>query len=488
MTLFHRSPTTKVLALVGACLLGCGPAATPNDLYAFRFGETSFLAEFPMTDEVYIGLGLSGGGHRASAFGYGVLLELASIKAADPLSEGQSLADSVRFVAGVSGGAVTATWFALRGPDGLGSFRERYLLQDGERYLLNDPFSWSEITRTLQDGVDARDSFGRVLDDELFRGATFSDLDRANPVALRIVASDVAQAAPFIFDDQTFGALCRNLSVVPLSEAVAASAALPPAFRPEVIWADRRFCGPARDLGAFRVSADRQVQAVLRLLAETRARYADPADVASVRLLDGGFTDTLGVSGFVASRAQAALPFAPMGAEQAVRLRHILFLAVDATSDRGRIAETLSPGARTLSLSLYGLNQRLSDDGGGSLDMLLSQRAILATTNDSVETLRAALSEWQRDLISWRCSLAPETVAALHGAQPADWNCRDVTLFVGLVSPDGLPHDLREAVHDVPTRLRLPIETIDLVTDAGRIAARRNPALIGLLRQLQGAP
>jgi len=102
--------------------------------------------------------------------------------------------------------------------------------------------------------------------------------------------------------------------------------------------------------------------------------------------------------------------------------------------------------------------------------------------------LNAALAEWRRELIAWRCGLPPETAAALHGALPADWDCRDIDLFVGLVSPDDLPRPLRRAAYDVPTRLRLPAETIDMMTTAGRIAVERNPALIALLRRLQQEP
>ena len=78
-----------------------------------------------------IGLAFSGGGTRAAAFSYGVLSELDRTKV-DPTGQKVSLLDRVDYISGVSGGAVTAAYFGLKGRDGLSDFRERFLLRDAE--------------------------------------------------------------------------------------------------------------------------------------------------------------------------------------------------------------------------------------------------------------------------------------------------------------------------------------------------------------------
>ena len=105
---------------VFACALVAG-CASGN----FNQPENQPISSVPSPDEFrpenYLGFGetiialsFSGGGTRASAFSYGVIEELA---AHETLSGGigTSLIDDVRFVSGVSGGSVSAAYFALHG-------------------------------------------------------------------------------------------------------------------------------------------------------------------------------------------------------------------------------------------------------------------------------------------------------------------------------------------------------------------------------------
>jgi NTE family protein len=75
-------------------------------------------------DDVLIGLAFSGGGTRAAAFSYGVLSELDHVEAGGS-KPNHSLLDRVDYISGVSGGAITAAYFGLRGRAGLLDFRER---------------------------------------------------------------------------------------------------------------------------------------------------------------------------------------------------------------------------------------------------------------------------------------------------------------------------------------------------------------------------
>lgn len=473
-----RNPARWLRVVIGALVLAtCGEANPPMNaplLAGFNAAPAPVAAQ---ADDVYIGVAFSGGGHRATAFAFGVLEELRSVVAEDPE---HGLAGRVRFVAGVSGGAVIGTWFALHGPDGLAGFRERYLLSDAERYMLPNGLDPETLARGLGQGLNTRDTFARALDETLFRGARFAALDGATAVNLRIVASDVASAAPFVFDSTTFDALCSDLSRLPLSEAVAASAAFPVIFSPFVIEAHRRSCDFTLPPALAVARDNRQAHPALRLLAETIARYADPTEIRSVRLLDGGMTDSYGTTGFLAARADGGL--APMTPVEAVRVRRILFLAVDAAHDNWRITDSLLPSGRLLGLTLYGLSQRLSDNGGGDLDPLLAGRAITATTTGSYATLSAAMVLWRQEIVAWRCGLDAEQLDSLYPDRPEDWDCRDLHVHVDEIGLERLPLALRDRMNDVPTRLVLSADEVDIAIAAGRIALRRAPAYVGFLQ------
>jgi NTE family protein len=128
-------------------------------------------------DDLLIGLAFSGGGTRAAAFSYGVLSELDRAKV-DPTGQKVSLLDRVDYISGVSGGAVTAAYFGLKGRDGLSDFRERFLLRDAEESL-RSPFTPVSVLRAYEGGVNDSQQFPRWLDDNLFRGATFRELNSA---------------------------------------------------------------------------------------------------------------------------------------------------------------------------------------------------------------------------------------------------------------------------------------------------------------------
>jgi NTE family protein len=480
----HRLIAAGLAAGLAALVASCGERPNPPINAPLDSATNALPLAGTVPDDIYVGLAFSGGGHRASAFSFGVLEELAATgrDAGNP----DGLAGKVRFLTAVSGGSVTATWFALRGPGGLRDFRARYLLADGERYMAGRPLTPGALARGIGRGLNARDSFARALDESLFSGATFGDLGRQSRVLLSIVASDIANAAPFVFNADTFDALCSDLSRLPLSEAVAASAALPIVFSPIRIEAQPRSCAYRESPVLAAARQNPQGHPALRLYAETQARYADPDATRSVSLLDGGATDILGTTGFLAARARDATPYGPMTPQEAIRLRHILFVAVDGSIERTAMVDKLGPAVRVLGLSIYGLSQRLRAEGGGKLDALLSQRAISATTRDGTRTLRGALTQWRQDIIRWRCGLDAATVAHLLGQRSEGWNCRELAVFLAEVTPADLPPALRRAFNEVPTRLTLPPQSVDLATEAGRQALRRDPIFRAFLRNVRG--
>ncbi len=407
-------------------------------------------------DDTAVGLSFSGGGTRASAFAFGVLRELSRTRVQ---SQGNSsaLIDQVDFVSSVSGGSVTAAYFALKGKAMLDSFEERFLAQDVEA-ALRTSVSVPNIVRLTSGGVNDSTGLQSWLDQNLFLNATYSDILKPGRPVLWVNASDIYNRTPFVFNQTTFAALCSDIGAFPLSEAVAASSAVPLVFAPVVVrnYADR--CQQPMPAWAQNALANPNAPAILRANAEAVQRYRDAAQVKFVKLLDGGLTDNLGLTGILIERLAASQPYQPMTEVQAVRMRRMLFIVVDAGRPPG------GDWAKQVKTDASDLIQAIADT------------AVDANIRNSYDTFAAQLKNWNRDLVDWRCKLPLERARALLGPDRA-WNCRDLSFHVVKVTFDQMPDpQVRAKLERIPTRFKLEKENIALLLDSAGAILRRNSA------------
>lgn len=445
-------------------LLGCAPWNQPQNV-ALE-GENAALSTPAAGDgELYVGLAFSGGGMRATAFAYGMLQELqaAGVETGRP----DGLLDEVRLVSGVSGGSVMAAQLGLYGPSGIDGFRERFLITDAEAYMTTSGFNPLTILKGVAGGVNGRDTFGRYLDDTLFKGATFADLRRSR-IKTWINATDMANNTPFLFSPETFDALCSDLSRVRLSEAVAASAAFPLVFTPIVLEAHQGKCTYREPDWLTAARYNPEATAAMRAHARALESYTNPNEVKFVKLLDGGITDNFGTTGLAVERARAQVPYAPLTAEEAVKLKRMLFLVANAGVDKD-----------------YDWTRRVEGPGGVNLAMSIATSAMAAASRSGYDSMRGELRLWERELIEWRCALPLSEVRKLRGSTQG-WDCTDVKIFVGEASFASLPKDQRDRLDAVPTRLKLPEAQVDMVIEAGRLATRATPEFNGFLASLAG--
>ena len=405
--------------------------------------------------ETAIGLSFSGGGTRASAFAFGVLQELGRTDART--ASRSSLIDQVSLVSGVSGGSVTAAYFALHGRETLGNFRQKFLVQDAESSL-STSVSVTNLVLLAKGGVNDRTGLPTWLDENLFHGATFNDVLRPGRPQLWINASDIFNRTTFIYNSVNFGALCSDLRRYPLSEAVAASAAVPFIFAPIVIenYADRCTFTPPD----WVYSADRPgAPSILRASAAAIKRYRERSDVKFVKLLDGGMTDNLGLSGFVLELAAATKPYQPLTPRQVVNLKRFLFIVVDA----GR-----PPGgdlAKEADLpELMDLIQAVSDT------------AVDSNVRAAYDAFVGEMEKWRERMIDYRCGLTPPEVASLRGSTEG-WDCRTLSLQVAKVSFDQMREpSVRARLEKIPTRFKIPKDDVDLLISSAGSLLRQNPS------------
>lgn len=247
------------------------------------------------TDEDFVLLLLSGGGARATSFGYGVLETLRET----PFGKSHLL-DAIDVVYGVSGGAVLAAYFALHGEETLPSFEKRFLNQDFEEGILK---SW---LRHLP--FCGAPEFGRgdllqaQLNEQLFNHATFSDLHqhRRGPFAV-ISATDMSAGRKVSFHQEFFDVLCVDLLPIEVARAVAASASVPLLFEPLTFNNHGGRCAIADPVVTALPVDEASVPEGLKGNNVTDMRqqmkdYQNTTERPFLHLLDGGLTDNLGLS------------------------------------------------------------------------------------------------------------------------------------------------------------------------------------------------
>ena len=161
-------------------------------------------------------------------------------------------------------------------------------------------------------GVNDRSKFPRWLDDNVFGGATYASLFARKRPLVWIAASDIYSRVPFVFEPVTFNVLCSDLGKVRLSEAVAASAAVPGVFIPMNVENFGGACGGHVPQFMQRAVSSDTSPATLQASGAALMRYrADPARYRYVKLLDGGLTDNFGIHSLAIARSSRDRPYMP---------------------------------------------------------------------------------------------------------------------------------------------------------------------------------
>jgi NTE family protein len=226
--MLRRTPWVLVLV----ALVGCAATHFENNpLPAGTTNEERRVIDQSDADRPLILVAVSGGGSRAAALGWAVLKELRNFTYT---TNGQShrLIDDIGVISSVSGGSVTAAYFALYGPDGLDQFEPKFLLPDNMRSLgisSANPISWIKLAITGSSRIDTVEA---LFDKELFDGKTFSALNQPGKPYLILNATDMAYGEVFAFTPQRFNDICADLDSEPISVGVAASSAVPIVLSP----------------------------------------------------------------------------------------------------------------------------------------------------------------------------------------------------------------------------------------------------------------
>lgn len=447
----------RALLTLCTCLLLAACAGTPLNSPRNRPAVAEPVLRAPPAEvhETVVALSFSGGGLRAAAFAHGVLEGLRELQSAG----GRRLLDDVGFITSVSGGSITAAWMGLHGVEGLAGFRDQVLLRDGEAGLRFSLFNPSNLMRLFAGGLNDRSNLNDWLERDVFKGATFADMFRRQRPAVWINATNAQYRLAFPFHEMAFQTLCSDLASYPVSEAVAASMAVPLFFAPVVLQKFPEACQVPLPAGLARRS-ERDDQHRLRLaLLRALKDYRDPQAGRYLKLVDGGVSDNLGLVSILQSRVLLDTAYGPIPEHDAVTLRRLLFIVVDAgqgpSSDWSR--EVAGPS-------------------GVEIATAAVDTAIESTMRMSYAYFVPMLRNWERDLVTYRCSLPEARKAALRALHP-EWRCEDLRFAVTQISFADLPEADEAALNAIPTRLKLPAAQIDRLIAAGRSAAMADAAV-----------
>ena len=389
-------------------------------------------------DDITLVLAFSGGGSRAAALAYGVLLELRDTRIG--ANGDRRLLDEVDAISAVSGGSFTAAYYGLHGDDTFRDFESGFLRRDLTSDVLHrilSPRRWftpegrSDAASTLYDGT-------------IFKGATFADLQRRNGPLIVINASDLEGGIRFAFLQEFFDLLCSDLRSYPLADAVAASSAVPVLFEPVVLQNNSGCAAPHLPQPA---EDSPQLQQVVKGL----RGYADKQQRHYVHLADGGLTDNLGLRAFqeTIDLAGGLRPFLrKIGREPN---GHVVVVSVDAS---GKAAEGLGLERRAPSML------RAVD--------IMSDVQLHRYNAATLEQMQDSLQRWAKDVSTPERKVQPRLVTVA---------LRDV-----------VDEAERQRLSRISTNFDLEGGQVDALVAAGRALLRANPEFRGLLDALGGKP
>lgn len=409
---------------------------TPGQGYSFKTWK-----ERGGHEDVGLVLAFSGGGTRAAALAYGVLLELRDTKVSVG-GESVRLLDQVDRISSVSGGSFTAAYYGLHGEKTFEDFEQVFLRSDIEGALLRglfNPLHWFSSKGRTEMAID-------YYEKHVFQGATFADLNKPGRPQILINASDLGHGVRFTFTQEYFNLLCSDLSSYPVSRAVTASSAVPVLFHP-VVLENYGGCGNSKPDWLVAAEQNARTNPELAMTVAGLASYLDKDNRKYAHFVDGGITDNLGlraiydvveVGGGVKETYQALGRKPP---------RHLVMISVNAAT------EPLPTMDRSNE------NPGLEESIAAVTDVQL-HRYNVAT----LDLMRNSMTDWAKALST------PERPVSPH--------------FIQLGFRDVPEPKLRMFFNQVPTSFDLSDEQVDKLIKAGRELLRRNPEFQRLVAAL----
>lgn len=431
--------------LLAGLLAGCASTAVvENPPSASTTSPTGYSLEGwsrrERPNDILLNLAFSGGGTRAAALSYGVLKALRDTQLTIA-GHARRLLDEVDAITSVSGGSFTAAYYGLYGDRTFTDFERAFLRRDVEQALISRVVSPASVL----DSAGRTESAIKDYDENVFHGATFADLARANGPLIVINASDLGHGVRFSFLQEYFNLLCSDISTFPVARAVAASSAVPVLFSPVVV---RNYPDCGSSLPPWLVELRRRAAGDERAtqLVDGLTSYFDKDKRKFIHFVDGGVTDNLGLRATFDIIETTGGPAAYLAKLSPRPPREIAFIVVNAATE-----PELAMDASDQPPSLIETIQAMNDI------------QVHRYSSDTIELMKQSLAKWAKTL-----------------STPG----RPVTAYFIQLSFRDLAPEERKYFNQIPTRLVLSNEQVDRLIAVGDQLLRSNSEFRRLLEDL----
>ena len=387
-------------------------------------------------------LAFSGGGTRAAALSYGVLKAL---KDTPIPSRGKtiSLLDEVGNISAVSGGSFTAAYYGLHGDRTFEQFEDAFLrrnIEGGLKKTLLNPRNWFDERGHTELAVD-------LYQQQVFKGATFADMQRPGAPLIMINASDLSRGVRFSFVQEYFNLLCSDLRSFPVARAVAASSAVPVVFDPVVV-KNHPNCNAELPPWLKDAMTRSQNQSELQLTISGLDSYSDKQARKYAHFVDGGITDNLGLRaiydvlelGGGARRTADILNLKPV--------KRFVIISVDAAATPQNLIDQTNQHP-----SLFDAANAMSD--------VQLQRYNVST----IDVMKKSMARWANQLSTPKQRVEP--------------------YFIQLNFKSIEDNTVRDKLNEIPTSFNLSDEQVDLLIKTGRDLLNSNSELKRLLADIR---
>jgi NTE family protein len=435
------------------------PGASRISKGGYRLDSTPVSEDAP---DLIVLVAMSGGGKRSASFGYGALEGMRDLMVPTRFGP-RSLLNQIDGISGVSGGSFPAAYYGLYREKAFGQFEKDFLYDDTNSFIYGIyllPWNWTWLIRP---GVGTNDFMDRVYDRTMFHGATFHDLEARGRPIIAIDATDIAYGTPFLFVQENFDLICSDLSVFPISRAVAASNGFPGLFSPVTLTNHAKSCG-GRKPGWLRAVPPSELANPLSRLGQQvlrASRYLDADQTKYVHLSDGGVSDNLAMRS--AGNMMTALSAADIRERGYFHVRRLLIISIDGQGTQdSSIARRKEVGGLFAILGLV---------SGAQIDSYNFET--LTLLNQQVQLIAKRL----RDA---RCAIGP----VVDGTR-----CDDVESELVRISLAGLPETPeKEKLLAIPTGLTLQRADVDLLVNFGHDSVMNSEQLRNFLADYPPAP
>lgn len=480
-----------VLCLLSSVLIFCGGCASypvnpplqhTDDSTGYRMSNRTLGKK--NSDELFVILGLSGGGTRVAALDYGVMKYLDRIRFG---ADHRSLLDEVDIISTSSASSIPAAYYGLFGKEiYLNNFVEDVLYRKLETVLkrrIMNPFEWP---RTASGNFSRGDLVAEYFDKHVFDGHTFADMQARRPFIM-LNTTDIGIGSQFSFVQGYFDLICSDLSQVSVARAVTASMAFTPYFTPITLknYNDGQ-CGyitPAWVQNA--ISAGTEADPLIHKAARDVLSYENIDKRPYIHLLDSGISDNMGIrTPRLAFKVTEQFDQVKEGA-----INKLVIIMVDAKSATnfkgdlkakppGALTSTWAAATRPLANYSYETVNLIKRDVSDRRNRLDGQRRTRASCDDHARSLceKVDMGTTCYEKVSSSCI---NTFGVVED-DPGEFDIYLLHINFDLIEDQAR----REMFQSIPTTLELPREDVDKLIEVAPELLNEDLEFHTLLRDL----